>query len=87
MEEPNDASITIQDHITVKVIKSLSLKFETYVTVLNKKAHNEKKLPDLDSVLKSLEEEEIRIGGKSVLNNVQTLSGGSSRVGRGGRSG
>ncbi len=31
LEELNDASITIQDHVTVKIINSLGLKFETYV--------------------------------------------------------
>lgn len=53
---------------------------------MNEKARNEKKLPDLDSLLKSLEEEEIRMTGKTPLNNVQaSSSGGSSRGGSGGQ--
>lgn len=93
LEELNDASITIQDHVTVKIIKSLGPKFETYVTVLNEKARNENKLPDLDLLLKSLEEEELRMTGKTSLSNVQTSSsggssqGGSGGQGRGGRGG
>ena len=86
LDELNDASITIQDHVTVKIINSLGPKFETYVTVLNEKARNEKKLPDLDSLLNSLEEEEIRMAGKTSLNNFQaSSSGGSSRGGSGGQ--
>lgn len=86
LEELNDASITIQDHVTVKIINSLGPKFETYVTVLNEKARNKKKLPDLDSLLKSLEEEELHMTGKISLSNVQTSSsGGSSQSGSGGQ--
>lgn len=92
LDKFNDASIIIQDHITVKIINSLGLKFETYVTVLNKKVWNEKKLPDLDSLLKNLKKEEISMVGKFLLNNVQTSfsskffqdsSGGKSQRGCG----
>lgn len=38
LEKLKNAAITIQNHVTVKVINSLGHKFETYVTVLNKKA-------------------------------------------------
>lgn len=90
LEKLQDGAITIKDHVTVKVINSLGPKFETYVTVLNKKTRNEKTLPNLDSLLKSLEEEEIRMTGKTSLNNVQASSlsgssqGGSRGRGRGG---
>lgn len=50
----------------------LGPKFETYVTVLNKKACNKKVLTDLDTLLKNLEEKEICIAEKSLLNNFQT---------------
>ena len=91
LEELKDSAITIEDHVTVKIINSLGPKFETYVTVLNEKARNEKTLPNLDSLLKSLEEEEIRMAGKTLLNNVQSNSsgggggGGQGSQGRGGR--
>ena len=85
LEELNNASITIEDHVTIKIINLLGPKFETYVTVLNKKTCNKKKLPDLDLPLKSLEEERLRMTGKTSLNNVQaSCSGGSSRGGSGG---
>lgn len=35
LEEFHDTAITIKDHVIVKVINSLGLKFETYVIVLN----------------------------------------------------
>lgn len=72
LDKFNNASIIIQDHITVKIINLLGLKFETYVTVLNKKVWNEKKLPDLDSLLKNLKKEKISMVEKFLLNNVQT---------------
>ena len=70
LEKLNNGSITIQDYITVKIINSLGPKFETYIMVLNKKACNEKKLLDLDLLLKILEKEELRITRKTSLNNV-----------------
>ena len=86
LEELQDAAITTEDHVTVKVIISLSPKLETYVIVLNEKARNEKTLPNLDSLLKSLKEEEIRMTGKTSLNNIQaSFSNGSSQGGPGGR--
>ncbi len=69
LEELNNSAITIQDHVTVKIINSLGPKFETCVTVLNEKARNEKVLPDLNTLLKSLKEEEICMAEKSLLNN------------------
>lgn len=57
--------------------------FETYVIVLNKKACNEKVLPNLNTHLKSLKEEEICMAEKSLLNNVQTSFSG--RFSRGGQ--
>lgn len=56
--------------------------FETYGTVLNKKARNEKVLPTLESPLQSLEEGEIR-----TTNIRASFFSGSSRGGRGGRGG
>lgn len=54
--------------------------------VLNKKTWNEKMLPDLDLLLRSLEEKEIRIARKTLLNNVQaSSSSGSSRDSSGGQ--
>lgn len=83
LEELNNTAITIQDHVIVKVINSLDLKFETYVTILNKKARNKKVLLDLNTLLKNLEEEEICMAEKSLLNNVQTsFFGESSRGGQ-----
>ena len=85
LEELQDAAIMIKDHVTVKVINSLGPKFEIYVTVLNEKARNKKTLPNLDSLLKSLEEEEIRMTRKTSFNNVQASSlSGSSQGGSGG---
>ena len=71
LEELQDTAITIEDHVTVKVINSFGPKFETYVIVLNEKARNEKILPNLNSFLKSLEEEKIRMTEKISLNTVQ----------------
>ena len=78
LEELNDAAITIQDHFIVKIINFLGLKFEMYITVWNEKARNEKMLPDLDILLKTLGEEEIRSLKKNLLNNIQTGSSGRS---------
>ena len=69
LKELQDTTIIIENHDTVKVINSLSPKFEIYVIVLNKKNRNEKSLPNLDSLLKSLEEEKIRITAKTLLSN------------------
>ena len=82
LEEFQDAVITIEDHVTVKVINSLSPKFKTYITVLNEKARNKKTLPNLDSLLKSLEEEEIRMNEKTSLNTIQASF--SNRFSQGG---
>lgn len=46
--------------------------------VLNEKTWNEKKLPDLDLLLRSLEEKEIRMARKTLFNNVQASSSGGS---------
>ena len=73
-EELQNATITIEDYVTIKIINSLNPKFEIYVIVLNKKAHNKKTFPNLDSLLKSLKEEEIHMTRKTSLNNVQTSS-------------
>lgn len=43
-----------------------------YVRILNKKAWNEKILPDFDIFLKNLKKEEICITRKSLFNNTQT---------------
>lgn len=80
LEELNNIAITIEDYVIIKVINSLGPKFETYITVLNKKACNKKVLPDLDTLLKNLKEKEICMAGKSLLNNFQiNSSSGSSR--------
>ena len=71
LEQLNETAITIQDHVTVKIINSLGPKFETYVTVLKRKARNEKVVPDLDTLWKSLEEEEIWMAEKSLLNKLK----------------
>lgn len=55
-KELKDSAITIKDHVKVKIINLLGPKFETDVIVLNEKARNEKVLPDLDLLLKSLAE-------------------------------
>lgn len=72
LEELNDYAITIEYYITVKIINMLGPKFETYVTVLNKKAWNKKTLLNLDLLLKSLEKEDIYIAKKNLLNNIQS---------------
>lgn len=82
MEEVNNTSITIQDHVTVKIINSLHYKFETYIMVLNKKAYYKKNLLNLDLLLKSLEEKELCIIEKTLLSNVKTsFSSGFSQNG------
>lgn len=35
-----DIGISIENHVTVKVINFLDPKLKTYITVLNKKTHN-----------------------------------------------
>ena len=67
LEKLNNAAITIQDNITVKIIHSPSPKFKRYFTVFNKKARNEKILLDLDELLKSLEKEKMYMMGKSLV--------------------
>lgn len=96
LEELIDASITFEDLLTAKIINSLGPKFETYVAGLNEKARNDKKLPDLYALLRSLQEEEV---GKSFWSNTRSSSSGGlargcqrargrdSQGGRGGRSG
>lgn len=83
LEEVDNLNITIKEWVLIKIINSLGPTFETYVTVLNKKARTEKSLPDLDALVKSLEEEEIRLSGKNLLNTVQGNSQGGSSRGRG----
>lgn len=94
LEEVDNLNITIKEWVLIKIINSLGPTFETYDTVLNKKARTEKSLPDLDALVKSLEEEKIRLSGKNLLNTVQGNSQGGSlrgrdrgRGGRGGRGG
>lgn len=70
LEKLQDATIIMEDHVTVKVINSLDPKFEIYIIVLNKKICNEKTLPNLDNFFKSLEEKEIYMTGKTSLNNL-----------------
>ena len=78
LEEVDDLNIVMKEWVLVKIINSLGPTFETYVTVLNEKARTEKTLPDLDALLKSLEEEETRQSGKNLLNTVQGNSPGRS---------
>lgn len=78
LEKLQNVAITIENYVTVKVINSLGPNFKTYVTVAKEKTRNEKSLPNLDSIFKSLEEEEIRMTGKTFLNNVQASSSNES---------
>ncbi len=96
LEKLNNAAITIQDHITFIIINFLGPNFETYVIVLNKKTRNGKVLANVDTILKNLKKDEIRMAGKSLLNNIKTgfsgrssWSGQNARdcVGQGGHSG
>lgn len=81
-EELKNSTITIENHITENIINLLKPKIETYVTVLNKIAQNKKILPNLDLLLKSLEEEKIcYIVGKTLLKNVQSNFSGRSGQG------
>lgn len=45
--------------------------------ILNKKTRTEKTLPNLDTLLKSFEEKEIKLSGNNLLNTIQanTLDG------------
>ena len=76
LKKLKNSTITIENHVTIKIINSLGPKFETYITILNKKAQNKKTFPNLDLLLNSLEEEEICMAGKTLLNNVQNNSSG-----------
>lgn len=87
LKKLQDVPITIEDYVTIKVINSLGPKFETYVTVLNEKVHNEKILQNLDNFLKSLEKEEICMIGKTSFNNLQTSSSSRSSQGSSGGQG
>lgn len=84
-EEIKDLNISIDDYVTIKVINSMGSGFETYVTVLNEQARKDKKLPDLDELLKSLEEEENRMKATAIVAAVHNGRGGYR--GRGGRGG
>lgn len=68
LDKLNNVFITIQNYITIKIINLLGPKFKTYITILNKKAWNKKKLPDLDLLLKNLKKKEIYIVKKTLLN-------------------
>ncbi len=72
LEKPNNAAITVQDNVTVKIINSLGRKFKGYFTVFNKNARNEKVRLDLNKLLKSLQDKKMCIVGKSLLNNIET---------------
>lgn len=75
----------IEEYMTIKVINFMSTDFETYVTVLNEQARKDKKLSNLNELLKSLKEEENRMKTTAVLAAVHNERGGykgSSREGR-----
>ena len=59
LKEIKNLEITMKEWILVKIINSLGPNFEAYIMVLNTKARTEKTLPDLDTLLKILEKEEI----------------------------
>ncbi len=76
MKEIDDLEISMKEYVIIKLINSLGSGFETYVTVLNEQARKDKKLPDLDGLLKSLEEEENRMKGTITVAAVRSGRGG-----------
>lgn len=83
LEEIKDLKISIEEYVTIKVINSMGSGFDTYDTVLNEQARKEKKLPDLDSLLKSLEEEENRMKSTITVAAMHSGRGGFRGRGRG----
>ena len=78
----------MKDLVVIKALNSLGSNFETYITIVNNKAREEEKLPELETLLKNLEEEENRnklANLNFTRHNSDTTRGGRSpRGGRGG---
>lgn len=95
LKEVQDLSITMEESVTIKALNNLGSGFDTYLTIVNDKARKEDKLPDLDDLVKAVEEEESRqksaslnfnrVGGNNTNNRGgRTTRGGTPRGGRGG---
>ena len=84
LKEINDLKISMKKYVTIKLINCLSSEFETYVIVLNEQARKNKKLSELNELLKSLKEEENRMKGTATVAAVRSeREGYRDRGGRG----
>jgi hypothetical protein len=85
LKEIHEQKIIIDEYVIIKIINSLGLDFETYVIVLNEQARKNKKLSDLDELLKSLEEEELRMKSLEVIHALHGRGKWSRRAEEGNR--
>ena len=59
--EIEDLEITMDEAITIQVLNSLDSSFEQFLGILSHEAREKEKLPTLESLAKSLEDEELRM--------------------------
>ncbi len=71
--EIDDLGITMDEAITIQVLNSLDSSFAKFLGIPSQQAREKDKLPTLENLAKSLEEEELRIKNqdKATANYVQ----------------
>ena len=74
--EIEDLGITMDEAITIQVLNSFDSFFAQFFGILSHKARQKQKLPTLESLAKSLEDEELRmkIQGKATTNYAKWLT-------------
>ena len=59
--EITDISLTVEQIIVLKLLNGFGSSFSIYLTILNEQARREERFPELDELLKNLEDEESRM--------------------------
>ena len=82
LKEVKDLDMTLAEAVVIITLNNLGPGFETYLAIVNDKARTEKKLPELGSLIKALQEEESRLNTAEIHFN-RASARGSERGGRG----
>ena len=83
LKEVKDLKLTIEEAITIIALNNIDLGFDTYLAIVNDKARNDEKLPELSTIMKALQEEESRLHHQQI--NFSRAGAGARGSGRGGR--
>ena len=82
-EEATDVGIIFNEYITFKALNCVAKLYETYLAILLNEAKRKEKLPELDTIRQTLEEEERRKANNSVVAAFHQVPIGQGSNGRG----